>query len=443
MRFSFAKAWFVFSLVAFSFGYGFASHAWGLFPKTYVEQAWQEAQRQIPFIEDPQFDFAREYSYRKVYDRQGARTIRPGDLQPGLTVITSWWKTPSGPEIGMKLVNRDGTVLHEWVVDRMSLFQDTPFLRADPTRTDIHGSVLLPSGDVVVNLEYAGMARLNSCGEVVWALSKGAHHSISRAEDGSFWVPATDHKQYKGRNLGYPGLESIWLDRILHVSEEGDVLEDIRVLDILYANDLEHLLFQYDRLRGDVIHTNDVEPLDASLAGEYPLFDTGDLLVSLRWLNLVFVSDPETMEVKWHASDPFVWQHDPDFLGDGWIGVFDNNRVRGEATGEGSRIIAFQPHTDSVDVLFQPAHLDRFYTHERGKWQQLENGNMLLTEAATGRVVEVSPDGRAVWEWIHEPYGTRVPSVTKATRVDLTREEVASWPCSSVDSTGTTPTQSQ
>jgi hypothetical protein len=227
------------------------------------------------------------------------------------------------------------------------------------------------------------------------------------------------------------------------VSEQGDVLENIRVLDILYANDLEHLLFQYDRLHGDVLHTNDVEPLDASLAGEYPLFDAGDLLVSLRWLNLVFVFDPETMEVKWHASGPFIWQHDPDFLGNGWIGVFDNNRVRGEATAEGSRIIAFQPHTDSTYVAFQPTHLDRFYTHERGKWQQLENGNMLLTEAATGRVVEVSPDGRAVWEWIHEPYGTRVPSVTKATRVDLTREEVASWPCSSVGSTDTTPTQSQ
>jgi hypothetical protein len=246
-----------------------------------------------------------------------------------------------------------------------------------------------------------------------------------------------------GRNLGYPGLESIWLDRILRVSEGGDVLESIRVLDILYANDLEHLLFQYDRLSGDVLHTNDVEPLDASLAGEYPLFDAGDLLVSLRWLNLVFVFDPETVEVKWHASDPFIWQHDPDFIGDGWIGIFDNNRVRGEATGEGSRIIGFQPHTDSVDVLFRPTHLDRFYTHERGKWKRLENGNMLLTEATTGRVVEVSPNGRAVWEWIHEPYGTRVPSVTKATRVDLTREEVASWPCFSVDSTGTAPTQSQ
>jgi hypothetical protein len=87
-----------------------------------------------------------------------------------------------------------------------------------------------------------------------------------------------------------------------------------------------------------------------------------------------------------------------------------------------------------MNTLFRGRHLDRFYSSHRGKWQKLENGNLLLTEEETGRILEVSSNGKPVWELVHEPYGSKVPPVTKATRHDLTREEVASWPCSSVDS---------
>ena len=166
--------------------------------------------------------------------------------------------------------------------------------------------------------------------------------------------------------------------------------------------------------------------------------------MSLRNLHLVFVVDPDTKAVKWHASRPFVNQHDPDFMGEGWIGVFDNRRdftKRGRMLG-GSRIVGVQPHTDSTNVLFPTAESDSFYTDVQGKWQRLDNGNMLLTEAQAGRVVEVGPEGQTVWEWIHEParkrYETpKVPEVTEGTRYDLTRADVASWPCSSVDSVRT------
>jgi hypothetical protein len=104
----------------------------------------------------------------------------------------------------------------------------------------------------------------------------------------------------------------------------------------------------------------------------------------------------------------------------------------------GSRIVGLQPDLDSTAVLFPTSRSEPFYTDVQGKWQKLANGNMLLTESVAGRVVEVAPDGRTVWEWIHEPYGdASVASVTKASRRDLTPDEVASWPCTSVDSVRT------
>jgi hypothetical protein len=173
------------------------------------------------------------------------------------------------------------------------------------------------------------------------------------------------------------------------------------------------------------------------MADEYPTFEAGDLVVSIKRLHLVFVFDPDTREVRWHASDPFIAQHDPDFIGDGWIGVFDNNNdgtARGTLLG-GSRIVAVQPHTDAVEVLFPTEHSEPFYTSGQGRWELLNNGNMLLAETASGRVVEVDSTGRTVWEWIHRPYSeSRVPEVTQASRRALTPADVAAWPCAS-DST--------
>jgi hypothetical protein len=176
------------------------------------------------------------------------------------------------------------------------------------------------------------------------------------------------------------------------------------------------------------------------MADEYPRFEAGDLVISVRRFHLVFVFDPESLDVKWHASDPFIAQHDPDFIGDGWIAVFDNQddgTGRGSLLG-GSRIVAVQPHTDSTKVLFPTEHSEPFYTPSQGRLEMLDNGNMLLTETESGRVVEVGSAGHTVWEWIHGPYDeSRVPEVTQASRHDLSQEEVASWSCSSVDSAQT------
>lgn len=234
----------------------------------------------------------------------------------------------------------------------------------------------------------------------------------------------------------------------MHVSEDGRILNDINVLDVLYENGLERYIPKYhggpwpvaSKIHPDVTHLNDVEPLSSSLSEEYPLFQEGDLLVSLRNLNLVFVVDPESLNVRWHVTDPFIHQHDPDFLGNGWIGIFDNNEdftLRGSMLG-GSRIVALRPHTHTKKILFPTPNSDPFYTGTQGKWQMLDNENILLTESSQGRVVEVNSRGESVWEWIHEPTDTeKVAVVTKARLHDLSIKQVASWPCSSVDSSKT------
>lgn len=443
------KIAFVLSLALFAFVYGIATEAFGWFPSDLLRRAWNQVEAVSPVStsmltgdrpEEPRWRTSR------VYDRHGVRIERPDRIQPGLTLLVSAWESPEGRAPGLRLIDREGRVVHRWRVDPAEVFPDSVSgPKPEMAWHDVQGAHLFPDGDVLVNVAYVGAARLDACGRVLWARSRNNyHHSVARADDGSFWIPGVrrnvpaESPSYPG---GYPGLEGpIHQDLLVRLTGRGEVLTTINVLDLLYDHGLERHIpkamvdrFDDDPYGKDVVHLNDIEPLSASMADEYPLFEAGDLLVSLRKPNLVLVADPETKTVKWHASGPFIHQHDPDFIGGGWIGVFDNNHdgtARGTMLG-GSRIVALRPAGDSSRVLFPTPRSEPFYTPIRGVWQHLRNGNLLLTESQAGRVVEVGPDGRTVWEWIHEPSGpSTVPSVTKGARVDVPRRRVESWPCS-------------
>jgi hypothetical protein len=436
---SFEKVAFALSVLVLVFLYGYSARQNGLFPDQIIRQVQQEASDV----------WYRPSLTTRVHERHGVRIEDTSAVQPGLTFINSLWEGEDGWYAGFQLINSEGETLHHWRVDRGALFPDSVERRGDPEHKILHGSHLFPNGDVVFNTEYVGTVRMDACGNIRWRLPEGNHHSITRAEDGTFWIsgladePRTTSQQYPN---GYPGLdEPVWIDEIHHVSADGTLLDRINVLDLLYANDLERYIVKAwqpqagdsQPRKKDLTHLNDVEPLPPSMADEYPLFEAGDLVVSLRKPSLVFVVNPDTGTVKWHISDPLIMQHDPDFIGNGWIGIFDNNRnftKRGRMLG-GSRIVAVQPHTDSVEIRFPTPASDLLYTDTQGMWQQLPNGNMLLAEAKAGRILEVAPDGRTVWEWIIEPYSeSKVSRISEMARHDLSRADVAAWPCSSVDS---------
>lgn len=422
------KTFFVLSLCILLFLYGYFAAFFGWFPSEQIRRAVIQGDQLInhPFYTEP-----------LVYDWNGARMVDAENAYGGLTAIPSMWED-LGWGAGLRLIDGRGRTVHEWSADARNLFPSDVRPRSrEKADADVNGSYVFPNGDAIVTIGYLGTARLDGCGEVLWRLPIGTHHALSRADDGSFWLLTSDSADLPtgpAYPTGYPGLDfPVHDDRIIQVSEHGEILREISILDVIYSNGLQRFLSQVNEFpQADLLHANDVEPLRAEMAGQYPTFDAGDLVVSLRNANLVFVFDPDTREVKWHASEPFVRQHDPDFMGGGWIGIFDNNEdwtERGEMLG-GSRIVAIQPHTDSIEVLFPTPVADPFYTEKRGNWQVLDNGNLLLTEAFAGRVVEVAPDGRTVWEWVVEPYSeSRTVELGDAARYDYSAEQIATWPC--------------
>lgn len=421
--------------------YGFAAHRFHLFPYQPLERAFEQASTVLAQNAASTPHFMR----RAVFDHHGAKVIDKSKMQPGLTLIASHWKDWDWSP-GLRLVSADGRVLHEWKTDPAELWPPTAG-GAFAGQSYPHGSLLFGNGDVVFNLEYTGTLMIDACGEVKWYVEHQNHHSIAMDDDGNFWVPGNvvyehgdpEHMRYFNQ---FPGLylapgEPIWEDRILQVSAEGEILQDLALLEVIYENDLQRYLPKTAKLRnGDITHMNDVEPLGRELADEYPLFEAGDLLVSVRNLHLVMVLDPDTREVKWYSADEWIEQHDPDFIGDGWISVFDNNKNFGNRMSKmlgGSRIVAIRPHSGEFKELYTSGDGNFFYTPRGGKTQHLANGNLLLTEKDSGRVFEVTADGQLVWEWIADSNrgGNMVAEVMEGTRYDLTPQQVAQWPCSS------------
>jgi hypothetical protein len=162
----------------------------------------------------------------------------------------------------------------------------------------------------------------------------------------------------------------------------------------------------------DILHANDVEILSQDDAPAFPLFAAGDALVSMKRMNLLIVFNPDSGRVKWSHTGPWLRQHDPDFLPDGRILVFDNR----ERFLGGSRLVAIDPVTRGVETIFEGTPEAPFFSDAHGKADRLDNGNFLVTETDAGRVFEVTPDGAIAWSFIHRYDTDRLFSVFGASR---------------------------
>jgi hypothetical protein len=152
----------------------------------------------------------------------------------------------------------------------------------------------------------------------------------------------------------------------------------------------------------DIFHPNDIEELSPALARNFPMFASGDLMLSFRNLHLVIIIDHTDHSVKWSSQGPWLFQHDPDFRPDGKISVYSNNTGR-----ERSEILLIDPKTRQVSNDLHGSGFF-FFSKFRGKHQYLPNGNVLIVVPEEGRIVELSSDGRKVLEFNNiSPFGDR------------------------------------
>ena len=141
--------------------------------------------------------------------------------------------------------------------------------------------------------------------------------------------------------------------------------------------------FRDDARRRDVLHTNAVKVLSRALAPKFPLFKPGQLLVSLRHLDALAVLDPDSGKVVWAARGPWRGQHDPSFLDNGQLLLFDNY-----GSPQGSRVLEYDPRTQAFPWSYPGENGTPFFSHIRGMSQRLPNGNTLIVNSDGGEVLK-------------------------------------------------------
>jgi hypothetical protein len=207
------------------------------------------------------------------------------------------------------------------------------------------------------------------------------HHSINKDGETFFWT--------------WDGLDFVKFSK-----NSGKEMDRFSIFDVIAANREIHAfeirmkdihrslknLSRKDFLK-DPFHPNDIDPLPRDLANSFPQFETGDLLVSMRELNLIFVLRPDKRKVMWYSQGHVSRQHDPEWNSDGTITVYNNKPYL-----ENSDITKIDIRNNSVETIISGEKYS-IYGRARGDHTIMPDGSILIVVTDQGRMLHVSKDG--------------------------------------------------
>ena len=350
----------------------------------------------------------------------------------------------------LRLIRRDGSIVARWPVAFTAIFTDTRHIHEPPStdwNTDTHGALILPDGSVVFVFEYMGLVKLDRCGRLVWKVAEPVHHSVERAEAGGYWVPGRNYVLEEATARYPPFRVPYFEDTILRISEDGEVLEERSLVELFYRNGMEaSVTASYgsaseQRMDGEILHLNKVAELETGMAADFQMFAAGDLLLSVRELNMILVADPGLQRVKWWRVGPWIRQHDPEFKAGGLISVFNNNAYKPVFGPDNpfmkslsnitpiSNIIEIDPATDDHRRVYGGVKAQELLSVIRGKHEVTERGGLLITEFEGGRVLETDAAGRTIWQYINRYDADEVAEITEARIYPADYFAVSDWSC--------------
>jgi hypothetical protein len=312
-----------------------------------------------------------------------------------------------GPEA--VLIDMDGRVLHRWRLPYKAAFG--PGEPPPGTATDYWRRVrLLPDGGLLAIFQAGGLVAIDADSKLRWSLGEGLYNDLDLLPDGSIVAISKAARLAPEINGEGPVLE----DSLVFIGTDGLVAQRVSLLEMFLASSFRDLL-QPMAASGDIFHTNTVSWLDGALAERASWLRRGNLLISLREVDIVAVVDPVARTVEWAQRGPWDAQHEPILLANGRFLIFDNRGAAGRA-----RVLEYDPLTARIEWEYAGSAETPLFSPEAGSCQRLANGNTLVTESEMGRAVEVTPDGEVVWEFL-SPHRVGPQRNLVATLFEVTR----------------------
>lgn len=152
----------------------------------------------------------------------------------------------------------------------------------------------------------------------------------------------------------------------------------------------------------DPTHFNSVQEIQTNkwYEGGDLRFRPGNLLVSARNLNSIFIVDRKTGDIVWQYDNALDNQHealmiDRNYPGEGHILLFNNGRMNLYRYRQ-SRIEEVNPHDGTCVCKYESKY---FFSYRGGSEQILPNGNILISSSVSHRAFEINPEREIVWQW--------------------------------------------
>ncbi len=257
--------------------------------------------------------------------------------------------------------------------------------------------VLFENGDLLIKDHDTPVARVNWCGERVWATPGAFHHSSEQGLDDTLWVSGLNRPSHVDmRNSEFHD------DALVQLSGDGQVLASYSVAKILIDNNhLAQLIGMTFEDDPDPLHLNDIEPV----LEDGPYWKKGDVFASLRHKSMLFQFRPSTGKIIWMQTGPWLFQHDVDILDDHRIAVFSNNMnpdAMNPPQDYSNRVIVYDFATGQTsDLQLGALKREQVRTRSEGLFSQLPGGAMLVEEENYGRLLLLAPGGDVAGEFIN------------------------------------------
>jgi hypothetical protein len=317
-----------------------------------------------------------------------------------------------------RLIDMHGDTVHRWAAPFRQVWPRPAHLRKPVADADVYffAAHLFPNGDLLAvyhgmdDTPYGyGLARLDKDSRVVWSHAAHAHHAVDVAADGTIY--ALTQAMVRDRPAGLDFLPvPMLVDYVVQLSAQGKELRKIALLEAFRDSPYALLLHGREPQPAnawDVLHANHIEVLRAELVPHFPEFKAGQVLLSLRELDALAVLDPTRGQLVWAARGPWRAQHDPHFLDNGRLLLFDNKGMPGA-----SRVLEYDPQTQALPWSYTSEDSPPFVSAVQGNVQRLHNGNTFINNAVGGMLMEVTPDRELVWQcWCqaHISFARRYP----------------------------------
>lgn len=333
------------------------------------------------------------------YEPKGVVNHKPGQFFGDYTLFTTADKQAA------RLIDQNGKLVHEWHYNYGD--QNARGERAeynDANNLMFWDQVkLLPNGDLIALVVMSGktpwgvaLIKLDQFSNLVWEKNATVHHDFDFDEVGNIYVLSQklSAKQPSNRRfIAGPILEEFFSI----YSPEGELLKEVSIYEAILNSPYHSILKRLKHsVTGDYLHPNAIEYIGPDKSAYAAYLHGNSVLIDLRDIESVVQIDLKREVVSAVLTGPWYRQHDPDILANGNLLIFDNRSL-----GERSRILEYNPKRMEIVWEYSGSDQNPLYSKIRSQQQMLGNGNVLITESNTARLLEVNREGELIWEYFY------------------------------------------